>query len=376
MAGSDSYQKRQFNLALLKRRPGSTFKVMALMAAVRRGVVPESTSYVSKPLDIQNTPWGEIKVHTYGGTYGGAMNLVRATLTSDNTVYMQLALDIGPDLVKKAAVDMGIKSPLEGFPAEALGGIKYGVTPLEMANAYATIADGGYKNQVTAIKKVVFPKSQEYPNGRTDDLGHPKRAKTFKNGVTGEVTKILTQNVQGGTGVRAQTNCPTAGKTGTTDNFNDAWFAGFTPKYASVVWVGYPDPRVVEMRTQFHGASVAGGTWPAQIWGQYMKSVLAGENCGKFHTITEPVDASKFTGRYAKDGGKDTGDEKGTQDDATTSTPDTAGTTPIKKPSTTTKPSTGNNNGGTGTTGNTTTGQPQAPAQQPGGVNTLGPDGQ
>lgn len=367
MASSGDYGQSRWNLAAQEaRQPGSTFKTMALMAAVRKGVVPESTYYTSKPLNITTGAYADaanpIKVKTYGGTYGGSMNLVKGTLTSDNTVYMQLALDIGPDAVKKAAVDMGIKSKLLGVPAESLGGLNEGVTPLEMANAYATIASGGYKNTPTAISKVVFPKSQTYPKGRTDDLGHPKRAKTFQNGVTGEVTKILQQNVQGGTGTRAQTQCPTAGKTGTTDNFRDAWFAGFTPKYASAIWVGYPAPRVVEMRSQFGGASVAGGTYPAQIWGQYMKEALKGQPCGTFKQITEPVTASKFEGKFAKSGGKDTGDEDGEQAGTTTTTPDTVGTpgvkTPTKKPSTTTGGTGGGTNtgGGTGGTGGGTGG--------------------
>ncbi len=386
MASSKSYATRKFNLAAqVSRRPGSTFKTMTLMAAVRRGVVPESTSYVSKPINIKTGPFGPIEVKTYGGTYGGSMNLVKATLTSDNTVYMQLALDIGPDLVKKAAVDMGIKSPLQGLPAESLGGIKYGVTPLEMANSYATIASGGYRNQPTAIKKVVFPKSSRYPSGKTFDLGHPKRAKTFKNGVTGEVTNILEQNVKGGTGGRAQIQCPAAGKTGTVDDFEDAWFVGFSPRIATSVWVGYePDP--IQMTSQFQGASVAGGTFPAQIWGQYMKEAVKGKPCGTFKKITEPLTPVKFKGRYASSGGDGTGDDLGDPDGTTATSPDTVGQEPVKKPSNTTKPSTGNTgNGNTGGNGNAGNGDgnggtvtPASPA--PGGgippAQQRGPDGQ
>ena len=385
MASSKPYSTRKFNLAAqVKRRPGSTFKTMTLMAAVRRGVVPESTSYVSKPIHITNSPWGNIDVKTYGGTYGGSMNLVRGTLTSDNTVYIQLALDIGPENVKKAAVDMGIKSPLKGYPAESLGGLTYGVTPLEMANAYATIADGGYRNQPTAIKTVVFPKSTRYPNGKTFDLGHPKRAKTFRNGVTGEVTKILEQNVQGGTGTRAQIQCPAAGKTGTVDDFEDAWFVGFTPRIATSVWVGY-EPNPIQMTSQFQGASVAGGTFPAQIWGQYMKEAVKGKPCGNFKKITEPVEASKFKGRYASSGGDGTGDDLGDPDGATTTTPDTVGQDPIKKPSTS-KPSTGNtgnngngNSGNNGNTGNGNTGNGGGGVPTPADIppaQQRGPDGQ
>ncbi|MBO9532393.1 MAG: hypothetical protein J7513_05410, partial [Solirubrobacteraceae bacterium] len=274
-------------------------------------------------------------------------------------VYMQLALDIGPDKVKQAAVDMGIPSRvMRGYPAEALGGFTSGITPLEAANAYATIADGGYRNTPTAIAKVVFPKSEEYPNGKTFDLGHPKRAKTFLNGVTGEVTKILAQNVTSGTGTRAQIQCPAAGKTGTTDNFRDAWFSGFTPRLATSVWVGYPD-RQVEMRSQFFGASVAGGTFPAQIWGAYMKVATAGKPCGQWRKITEPVTAAPFKGRFARSGGSGEGDETGTTPEATTPTGGNGvdgGEATTKPRATTTKPAAGTGTGGTGGTGNGGTG--------------------
>lgn len=358
MASSASYGDRKFNLAAQGRRqPGSTFKTMALMAAVRKGVRPESTSYVSKPLNITNSPYGPIKVKTYDNSYGGSMNLVRATLKSDNSVYMQLALDIGPENVKKAAVDMGIPSRvLRGYPAEALGGLTSGITPLEAATAYSTIANGGFRNTPTAISRVVFPKSERYPSGKTFDLGHPKRAKTFLNGVTGEVTKILAQNVTGGTGTRAQIQCPAAGKTGTTDNFRDAWFSGFTPRLATSVWVGYPD-RQIEMRTQFFGAPVAGGSFPAAIWGSYMKVAVAGKPCGEWRKITEPVTAEAFKGRYSRSGGEGTGDDMGTTPD------DPNGTSPggngvdggTKKPGATKNPAAGGG-GATGTIGGGGTG--------------------
>ena len=151
------------------------------------------------------------------------MNIVRATLKSDNTVYAQLDLDLGPQSVADTAKEMGITTKLDGYPAEGLGGLKRGVSPLEMANAYATLASGGIRNKPIAILKVRFP------DGNVEDLGKPKRERVFSDAVAYEVTKILKQNVQQGTGTRANIGCPAAGKTGTTDNFNDAWFDGFTP---------------------------------------------------------------------------------------------------------------------------------------------------
>ena len=189
---------------------------------------------------------------------------------------MQLALDLGPPEVKKTAYDMGIRTKLDGYPAESLGGLTLGVSPLEMANAFATIASGGYRNRPTAIKKITFP------DGKSDlpRRFKVKRTKAFEDWVTAEATRILEKNIQGGTGGKAAIGCPAGGKTGTTDEFNDAWFVGFTPRLATATWVGYPDAQV-QMKTEYHGGSVAGGTFPAEIWGDYMKSIK-GKFCGDF----------------------------------------------------------------------------------------------
>jgi penicillin-binding protein 1A len=294
MASSASYSTLKFNLAAQgHRQPGSTFKTMVLMTALRRGVDPDATTYVSRPLKFTDDKWGPIDVSTYSNSYIGSASITRGTLTSDNTIYMQLDLDLGPENVKQTAKDMGIKSPLEGYPSEGLGGLKVGVSPLEMANAYATLASGGWRNRPTAITKVVFP------DGRTEDLGKPRRHRAFSDGVTSEATKILQQNVQSGTGTAANIGCPAAGKTGTTDNFRDAWFVGYTPKLSTSVWVGYPEKQI-EMRS-VHGISVAGGTFPAQIWGQYMKQAKGGF-CGSFPSPSEPFKSSPFFGKYATTG--------------------------------------------------------------------------
>lgn len=305
MASSASYGETKFNLATQgHRQPGSTFKVMGLMAALERGVSPESTSYTSKPLKFNDPKYGPIETKTYDGTYGGRMNLVKATLKSDNSVYMQLALDLGPDAVKDAARQMGIKSKLNGYPAEILGGLEDGVSPLEMANAYATIASGGWRNRPIAIEKVKFA------DGHVENLGRPRRHRAFKDGVTAKATDILEQNVKSGTGTKAQIGCPAAGKTGTTDNHVDAWFAGYTPNLATAVWVGFPTRRV-EMYPPVTPISVAGGTYPSEIWGRYMKAVKKG--CGSFPKPKTPFKAAPFFGKYASTGapgGKDGEDDQ------------------------------------------------------------------
>jgi penicillin-binding protein 1A len=166
-----------------------------------------------------------------------------------------------------------------------------------MATAYATIASGGYRNRPTAITKVEFPdRKSELPR-----RWRVKRTKVFTDGQTYEATKILEANIQRGTGGRAATGCPAAGKTGTTDRNTDAWFAGFTPRLATAVWVGYPNDRT-EMHTLFFGGPVDGGTFPAAIWGAYMKSIIGGF-CGSFPQPKEPFVTQPFFGEYSSSGG-------------------------------------------------------------------------
>ena len=306
MASSGDYADSKFNLAAQgERQPGSSFKTMALMTALRNGVNPGSTRYTSvSPTRINDPKFGPpFEVKTYGGTSGGNMNLVEATVRSDNSVYIQLALDLGPDKVADTAVDMGIRrSQVKGYPAESLGGLEEGVSPLEMATAYATIASGGYRNRPTAITKVEFPGRKK---AKLPRRWRVKRTKVFEDGMTYEATKILEQNIQRGTGTRAATGCPAAGKTGTTDENTDAWFAGFTPRLSTAVWVGYPNDRT-QMNGLFFGRNVDGGTFPAAIWGAYMKSVIGGF-CGDFPQPKVPFSSSPFFGEYSSTGGNGLG---------------------------------------------------------------------
>src|ERR687886_519010 len=293
MASSSRDGDSKFNLAAQgHRQAGSTFKVMVLMTALRRGVDPNTTTYVSRPLRAGWLPTApDYAVKTYGNTYGGRINLVKATLKSDNSVYAQLDADIGPRAVRRTAYDMGIKTRLHAYPAEGLGGLTRGVSPLEMANAYATIAARGWRHRPIANRKVTFP------DGHVDNLGRPRRHRAFSDGVTYEATKILEQNVKSGTGFpnATQIGCPAAGKTGTTDNFTDAWFVGYTPHLTTAVWLGHAKSRVPM-------PGVAGGTIPAQLWGQYMKRAR-GKFCGEFPKPKHPFQPRPFFGKYSHGGG-------------------------------------------------------------------------
>ena len=259
----------QFNLAVQARRqPGSTFKTFVLTTAVAQGINPSSSYYVSAPFEYQPSP--DVKpwnVSTYDHSYVGWISVERATLRSDNTVYAQLTLDVGPSNVAAMAHKLGIQSPLPPVASIGLGTV--GVSPLEMASAYATLSAGGVYSKPMAITKVVLP------NGKTDKAsgwGEAARRRVIPEGVAYVVTKILEENVLYGTGTAAYFGRPAAGKTGTTDNHADAWFVGYTPTLDAAVWVGYPQGEVP--MTNVHGIAVSGGSFPAQIWHAFMQPAL------------------------------------------------------------------------------------------------------
>jgi penicillin-binding protein 1A len=262
----------QFNLAAQGRRQsGSSFKTFVLTEAIRQGINPYSTQYLSAPFhwqpDPNSEPWD---VATYSHSYIGAVPIATATLSSDNTVFARLTLDVGPENVVRVARQMGIKTEL--LPVASIGLGSNAVSVLEMASAYATLAAGGMYSEPMAIRKVVLA------DGSVDKdagWGVSKRKRVMSDGVAYEVTRILQNNVTGGTGTGAYYGDPSAaGKTGTTDNSADAWFAGYTPQASTVVWVGYPNAQIA--MTSVHGITVAGGTFPASIWRLFMSRAMKG----------------------------------------------------------------------------------------------------
>ena len=259
----------QFNLAVQARRqPGSTFKTFVLTTAVAKGINPADSYYVSAPFEYQPSP--DVKpwdVSTYDHSYVGWISIEKATLRSDNTVYAQLTLDVGPSNVVQMAHRLGIQSPLAAVPSIGLGTL--GVSPLDMASAYATLSAGGVYSRPMAITKVVLPGNRE---DKASGWGKPARKRVIPEGVAYVVTKILEENVQYGTGTAANFGIPAAGKTGTTDDHADGWFVGYTPTLDAAVWVGYPNGEVP--MTDVHGIAVSGGSFPAEIWRQFMEPAL------------------------------------------------------------------------------------------------------
>jgi penicillin-binding protein 1A len=316
MASSGTYGERRFNLAAQgHRQPGSAFKTFVLTAAIRKGVDPDSTYYTSKPLQIDDPQYGKWDVKTFGNSYIGTVSLTRATLSSDNTVYAQLILDIGPKSVCETAKLLGITTKLDCYPAEGLGGLTRGVTPLEMADAYATLASGGVRHRPTGIERVVFP------DGKSENLAKSEGKRVLTDGQAAEVTKVLKMNVQAGTGTAANYGCPAAGKTGTTDEAKDAWFVGYTPHLSAAVWVGYPDAGIAMPGAQ-------GGTYAAPVWHAFMEAAH-GENCDDFPLPDTPAELHPYFGEYAATG-KPT-EPAPTETDGQTDTSPSGGATPDQK---------------------------------------------
>jgi penicillin-binding protein 1A len=303
----------QFNLAAQARRQaGSTFKTFVLTAAIAEGANPDTTYYVSAPLFYRPDPSGRCEdgsawcVETYDESYVGSTSVANATLRSDNTVFAQLTLDLGPEKVAAMANRLGIKSSLktkDGDYVPSLGLGSMGVSPLEMASAYATFAAGGIYSRPMAIRRVVFA------NGAEDTdvgWGEPERHRVIPDWVAAEVTEILEENIQDGTGTAAQLARRAAGKTGTTDRHTDAWFCGYTPNLSTTVWVGYPR-RQISMEN-VHGIRVAGGTFPAQIWRLFMEVALEDAPVLDWpEPQTEPVWRPFDQGQYALSSGYSSG---------------------------------------------------------------------
>ena len=266
MVGGSNYRESQFNLAVQgERQPGSAFKPFVLAAALDQGISP-ATHFVSHPVVI---PLGDRlwQVENYEGEYLGSIDLESATIHSDNSVYAQLTSVVGPKNVAAMAREAGIRSKLNSYFAIGLGA--EAANPLEMARAFSTFANDGsridgsiFGNQPRAVYKV--------GKRRNQPVGH----RVLDSDKTALLNSILQKVVTQGTGHRAALpDRPVAGKTGTTENYGDAWFVGYTPQLAVAVWVGYPR-ELRSMETEYHGGPVAGGTYPAEIWRTFMQSAL------------------------------------------------------------------------------------------------------
>jgi penicillin-binding protein 1A len=250
------------------RQAGSTFKAFTLVTALQRGISPQQVFAAPPSIQIpvpHGPPW---PVSNFEGSSYGSMTLEQATVNSVNTVYAQVVMRVGPANVAATAARMGIASHLEVVPSITLG--TSDVNTVEMASAFGTLADEGYHAPVTAVTKITDAA------GKVIYQADQKPKLVVQPAVAYQADQILQEVVQQGTGVQAAIDRPTAGKTGTTQDYADAWFVGFIPQMVAAVWVGYPKGRVsmVEPRTRI--PAVLGGTWPAEIWHAFMTNATRG----------------------------------------------------------------------------------------------------
>ena len=271
MVGGRSWHKSQVNLALGRagggsgRQSGSSFKPLALATALETGYTLTDT-FESAPGTLTlagGEPW---TVRNAEGTERGPMTLADATVASVNGVYARLALALGGGQIASQAKLMGVRSKLTAVPSIALGSVE--VSPLDMATAYATLANGGTAIEPTTIASIKVPGTMELVPEQETLPGALAPGNAYL------VTKTLQEVIRRGTGRAAFIGRPAAGKTGTTNDFADAWFVGYTPDLVAAVWVGYPQGRIP--MTNVHGIRVAGGTFPAQIWQTFMRAAHRG----------------------------------------------------------------------------------------------------
>ena len=270
--GGKGFDEQKFNVATQgPRQPGSAFKIIALAAWIDAGHSPEDWVDATAPCEFA-VPSGIWKVGNYDGGSGSLSTLRDATYGSSNCAYARLALTLGPERIAEMAQRLGIARKLPAFPSIVLGGEE--VTPLEMATVASTLAAEGVRNDplwVTEIRdaddKVVLK-------------NEPKPQRVLPVEVARAVNSVMLGVVQHGTGKAATIDRPVAGKTGTAQEWTDAWFVGWTPDLATAVWMGSPEGKVPMKGVG--GRNVTGGSFPAQIFAAFVGPALQGRPALQF----------------------------------------------------------------------------------------------
>jgi membrane peptidoglycan carboxypeptidase len=297
MLSGRNYQQDQLDLATSLRQTGSAFKPFTLVAALEEGIPPGQVYSAASP--FCSPAWTSVD-HCVSNSEpggGGYENLTVATAYSTNVVFAQLALDVGAAKIASTAAKMGIDPDhLSAVPSITLG--TSSVSPLEMASGYQTLANGGRHCPPFAISRVEIA-SETGPDALL--YRHKQDCKqVIDKDIATQVTSMLegVVTMPGATGTRAAIGRPVAGKTGTTQEYSNAWFVGYTPQVTTSVWVGFPgnpDPL-----SNYFGQSVFGGTLAAPIWHTYMTRVMAGMPVRGFAAAPPPA-----TGRVPDVTGRD-----------------------------------------------------------------------
>ena len=269
MVGGRDFSKEQYNLAVQgKRQPGSTFKPVTLVAALREGVPDTLTMNTPSPITVEDQEGNPYKVANYDLKGRGWIDMREATAFSVNTYYIQLIERIGEAKVAETAALLGIQSEMPAVTSLALGTIE--VAPFELASAYATLAAKGRYCAPFAITRVLDA------SGEVIMRGEPECEQRIDPNVAALASDILREVPERGTGTgNGRIGRPVTGKTGTTEELSDAWYAGYTPQFSTVVWIGFRDSR--KPLVNIHGLpKVFGGTLPAQIWNAFMVAAHEG----------------------------------------------------------------------------------------------------
>jgi penicillin-binding protein 1A len=277
LVGGPGFDQWRFNIATQGegRQAGSSFKTFVLAAALESGIVPTDTISGTAPCFIPNPGGTEdpAQIDNYGESRGGTGNLVSQTQRSSNCAYARLGQVVGLDRVIEVARRMGMTGRMEGVPSLPIGSME--VHPIEMAAAYASLGNDGIHNDPYYIDRI------EDAEGNVIYEHHADGTRAVSRQTARLATEVLEANVTGGTGTRARVaGQPTAGKTGTAQQSHDAWFVGYTPQYATAVWMGVPGAQIPMYNVG--GISVTGGSYPARIFGQFMNAVLDGAEPGTF----------------------------------------------------------------------------------------------
>ena len=272
LIGGKDYNTSKFNIAIQgKRQPGSVFKVPVLIESIRQHISPNNTFSPNGPITIDMDTGPDWKVDNYGGQKFDVekMSVVDATINSVNVVYAQLMMEVGAENVEKLCEEMEIYD-IGSNPAIGLGGLETGITPLDVSKIFSTLASGGFYYQPVCILKIEDAGGNILYEYDPDKNEANKRI--LENPEACYITGILKKVIESGTGRGAGIGRPAAGKTGTTSDFKDAWFAGYTPELVTVVWMGYSDSN--KPMEPINGRTVVGGSYPADIWREFMTSAL------------------------------------------------------------------------------------------------------
>jgi penicillin-binding protein 1A len=316
MVGGRSYDESPFNLATEgERQPGSSFKAFDLAAALEEGISPDSVwTSKEKEFIVPGTDGHEkFVVHNDEGAYVGERTLTNALAYSDNSVFAEVGLRVGTHRIADLAHRMGITTPISTNPAMTIGGLHVGVTPLDMAHAYETIAHSGQRVSGTLAEPGAPVGIEGVGSGPRAQVDHTVLHQVLPPEVASTETEMLETVLDYGTAHAAALGQFAAGKTGTTSNYGDAWFVGWDHRYTVAVWVGFPN-ALVPMTTEYDGGPVLGGTFPALIWHNFMIGAMQVEK----ERVAE--EDAKHTSTLAKRAGGASGAGAPSETGATTST--------------------------------------------------------